>query len=159
LDINSLPPKGNGISSKKRKDVFMKDKHDYMGKISFVYLLISLFCILFGAVYEYFSHEVYSYYMIYAFLFPLIGGTLSFSVLARFNFRHLPERLSINLYNSGIAALTVGSLFQGVLEIYGTTNALIRVYWFVGFAFLIMGLLLYLVGIWSTNSQTSFTEH
>lgn len=41
---------------------------------AFVYLLIVIFCSLFGAVYELYSHEVYSFYMIYAFAFPLIGG-------------------------------------------------------------------------------------
>ena len=33
------------------------------------YLLSTVICALFGAVYELFSHEVYSYYMIYAFAF------------------------------------------------------------------------------------------
>ena len=45
-------------------------------RTAFVYLLVSLFCALFGAVYEVFSHEVYSFYMIYAFAFPL-ASTLS----------------------------------------------------------------------------------
>ncbi len=41
------------------------------GRTSLNYLWISLFCLLFGAVYELFSHGVYSMYMIYAFVFPL----------------------------------------------------------------------------------------
>lgn len=51
-------------------------------RTAFVYLLVSLFCALFGAVYEVFSHEVYSFYMIYAFAFPLAGGTLPFFLLS-----------------------------------------------------------------------------
>ena len=51
-------------------------------RTSLIYLIVSLFCALFGAVYEMFSHEVYSYYMIYAFAFPLIGGTLLFQIIA-----------------------------------------------------------------------------
>ena len=47
-------------------------------KTGFVYLFISLLCILFGAVYEYYSHEVYSYFMLYAFVIPLAGGALPF---------------------------------------------------------------------------------
>jgi len=42
------------------------------------------------------------------------------------------NHFSCNLYHSGIAAITVGSLVQGVLDIYGTTNALINAYWWIG---------------------------
>ena len=51
-------------------------------KTALVYLLVSLFFVLFGAVYEIYSHEVYSYYMLYAFAFPLVGGTLVFNILS-----------------------------------------------------------------------------
>lgn len=108
----------------------------------FVYLLISLFCVLFGAVYEHFSHEVYSYYMIYAFLFPLLGGTAVFYGLSLFG-KRMPGRIACNLYHSGIATLTIGSLFCGVLEIYGTTNALTSVYWIVGWLFVLAGVIFY----------------
>ena len=37
------------------------------------YLFLSLFVLLFGQIYEHFSHGVYSNYMIFAFLFPLLG--------------------------------------------------------------------------------------
>ena len=110
-------------------------------KTAFVYLLVSVFCILFGAVYEYFSHEVYSFYMIYAFAFPLFGGTLPFMVLFMSN-KRMPEKKPFNLYNSGIAALTVGSIVKGVLDIYGTTNRLISVYWITGVLLCIIGVLL-----------------
>lgn len=102
----------------------------------FFYLLISLFCLLFGAVYERFSHEVYSGFMLYAFAIPLIGGTLLCFLLDQYSKNWMPGRLIRNLYNSGIATLTVGCVFQGVLDIYGTTNKLIMVYWVVGFCFI-----------------------
>lgn len=63
-----------------------------------------------------------------------------------FKCRQLPGRLPLNLYNAGIAALTVGSLMEGVLEIYGTTNDLLRIYWFVGFGLAGIGILMYLIG-------------
>ena len=113
-----------------------------MAKTGFVYLFISLFCALFGAVYEIFSHEVYSYYMLYAFVFPLAGGALPFFSLA-FSSRPTPGRISLNLYHSGIATLTVGSILQGVLEIYGTTNRLVLTYWLAGVFFSGFGLVLY----------------
>jgi hypothetical protein len=117
-----------------------------MAKTGFVYLFISLFCVLFGAVYECFSHQVYSYFMLYAFVFPLACGVLPFLGLAFLKWP-IPGKISCNLYHSGIAALTIGSLFKGILEIYGTTNRLVLVYWVVGFVFLFGGLISYWLGI------------
>ena len=101
-------------------------------RVSLIYLIVSLFCALFGAVYEMFSHAVYSYYMIYAFVFPLLGGTLLFQIIAVIGIKHYPHTLAGKLYHSGIAALTVGSIVRGVLDIYGTTNALADYYWIIG---------------------------
>lgn len=108
-------------------------------KTAFVYLIVSIVCVAFGAIYELFSHEVYSYFMLYAFLFPLIGGTLPFFVLACSRVR-LPDAIACKLYHAGIAALTVGSLFTGVLDIYGTTNRLTVVYWIVGAGLAVLGI-------------------
>ena len=94
-------------------------------------LLASLFCALFGAVYERFSHGVYSYGMIYAFTFPLVLGVLPLLLIMMLRAPY-PSRLIRNCVHAGIAALTVGSLISGVLEIYGTTNPLTLVYWIVG---------------------------
>lgn len=114
-----------------------------MAKTGYTYLLISLFCLLFGAVYERFSHEVYSGYMIYAFVFPLVGGALPFLSMALYRCRRLPGRLPLNLYHSGIATVTLGSILEGVLAIYGTSNDLIKFYWYIGFGLIAAGILLY----------------
>lgn len=116
-----------------------------MLKTGFLYLFVSMFCILFGAVYEYFSHEVYSYFMLYAFVFPLVGGAMLFFGMA-FCRIPTPNRTSRNLYHSGIATLTIGSFFEGVLEIYGTTNRLVSVYWLLGALLLLSSLILYFAG-------------
>ena len=94
-------------------------------------LLLTLFCVLFGAVYECFSHEVYSYFMLYAFVFPLLLGVLPFFLRFRLG-RPFPRRAAVELILSGMAFLTVGSLVQGVLEIYGTTSPLMIGYWISG---------------------------
>lgn len=109
-------------------------------KTAFTYLLCSLFCVLFGAVYEIFSHEVYSFYMIYAFVFPLAGGVLPFLAASLFRPGRYPGIVARNLYHSGIASLTVGSIMQGILDIYGTTNGLVRTYWYAGILFIIAGI-------------------
>ena len=95
------------------------------------YLLAgTVFLALFGAVYEHFSHGVYSYYMIYAFAVPLILGVVP--CVAALAYQACPPPAPRRLWNAGIAVLSVGSVMRGVLDIYGTTNALIAVYGAVG---------------------------
>ena len=90
------------------------------------------FTLFFALIYECFSHQVYSNWMLLAFLFPLLGGALPYALLARASRAAQPGVLSRCLYDSGLAALTVGSVFLGVLEIYGTTSRLSAVYWICG---------------------------
>ncbi len=91
--------------------------------------------------------------MLYAFAVPLVGGVLPFFSLAFSDRLPKPHRAALNLYHSGIASLTVGCVFQGVLEIYGTTNSLIKVYWITGFGFLTVAVILYLVGCMAGNKR------
>ncbi len=114
-------------------------------KTAFTDLLLSIFVALLGAVYELFSHEVYSYYMIYAFAIPLVGGTLPFLAIGLFKPSLYPKAIPRNLYGSGIATLTVGSIVQGILEIYGTTNSLVRLYQAAGILLVVAGIVLWLI--------------
>ena len=102
------------------------------GKTAFLYLLASIGCALFGALYELFSHGVYSFYMLYAFAFPLTGGVLPFLAISLFAKKDRSVKLPGISYHCGIATLTVGSILCGVMEIYGTTNMLTCWYWIVG---------------------------
>ncbi|MCR5293978.1 MAG: hypothetical protein K6E30_02230 [Lachnospiraceae bacterium] len=103
-----------------------------------IYLGVSLFTALFGAIYERFSHEVYSYFMIYAFAFPLAGGVLPFFLLGTVKTKRYPNTVLRYLFHAGIATLTVGSIMKGVLDIYGTTNSLTNFYWFAGIPMVIL---------------------
>ena len=125
-------------------------------KTAFVYLLVALFFVLFGAVYEIYSHEVYSYYMLYAFAFPLIGGTLVFNILSFLKLLKYPNAIARDLYHSGIATLTVGSVVQGVLEIYGTTNALSDYYWSVGIVLIVIGVVAGIVGFFLQRREQRY---
>ena len=107
-------------------------------KLLLIDLFASLFCVLFGAVYECFSHGVYSYGMLYAFVFPLVLGVLPLLLIAMLRAPY-PNRFVRNICHAGIATLTVGSLVSGALEIYGTTNPLTLVYWIVGGALYALG--------------------
>lgn len=129
-------------------------------KVAFIYLLLSIFCALFGAVYEYFSYGVYSYYMIYAFAIPLVGGVLPALSCSLLGIKKHPGSVARNLYHCGIATFTVGSIIQGVLEIYGTTNNLIQWYWLVGIALVTIAVLVYLGQlIWTLLRKTSSSDN
>jgi len=123
---------------------------------AFIYLFISLLFILFGAVYEIYSHEVYSYYMIYAFVFPLVYGTLPFMVLSLEKIKKYPNAIARNLYHSGVATLTIGSTVRGVLDIYGTTNTLSDYYWYVGIVLIVIGVIAGIVGFFLQRREQRY---
>ena len=109
-------------------------------------LLACVFVAAFGAVYEVFSFGVYSYFMLYAFAVPLLLGALPYLLLALHSTPILPARSGGKLWHAGIASLTVGALFRGVLEIYGTSSALTIVYWALGGLLLLSGLVFAFAG-------------
>ena len=96
------------------------------------YLLLSVFVFVFAQIYEYFSHGVYSNYMLYAFLIPFLGLALPSFLLHSLK-KSLPAN-SCFLWKCGIATLTVGSIYKGILEIYGTNGFFEFPYLFIGLA-------------------------
>ena len=121
-----------------------KDVKNKFVKRSVMYFCISMFCAVFGGIYEIFSHGVYSNYMMYAFLFPLIGGAL-YNLTLYFLRLRLQRGLSLIFYNTGIAALTIGSIVRGILDIYGTDNILANVYRYAGAILVCLGVVFYAV--------------
>ncbi len=117
-------------------------------------LFAALFCVLFGAVYELFSHGVYSYGMLYAFVFPLVLGVLPLLIITMLRAPY-PNRFARGVCHAGIATLTVGSLVSGALEIYGTTNPLTLVYWIAGIALAVFGIAAYLVSLFRRTGRTA----
>ena len=103
------------------------------------YLYVTLFTAFFGAVYEYFSFGVYSYFMIYAFAVPMVFGVLPFLLLAMKKRSVILPLLSRRLWHLGTAILTVGCIVKGVLDIYGTESSLLPVYWVAGILSLAAG--------------------
>ncbi len=116
-------------------------------------LIISIGLAAAGAVYEMFSHGVYAFGMIYAFMIPLVGVTLLSCLLARSRSRLMPGELPVLLWHMGLAALTAGSLFGGALEIYGTTSRLLSVYWLAGGILAGAGAVLSLPGLAASASR------
>lgn len=111
-------------------------------RATLAYAAIALFCFFFSAIYESFSHGVYSPYMLCLGLFPLLGGVLPLLILHKLKFPepYAPVR---GAYNAGIATLTVGSCLTGVFEIYGSVSPLTSVYWYVGGILMLIGAGLY----------------
>jgi hypothetical protein len=85
-------------------------------------MAVSLFCVVFSSVYGMYSHGVHSNYMTLMFTYPFFGGTLPCLLIAFISKAKMPERFVVNIYNSGIAALTVGSMLKGIFDIAGTSS-------------------------------------
>lgn len=84
----------------------------------------------FSFVYELFSHEVYSSYMMGLFAVPLLLGVVPSIVLGRTNIR--VGWLARQLWASAVLTLTLGCCLLGVVEIYGTTSPYAPLYGIVG---------------------------
>ena len=105
--------------------------------------VITLLCAALSAVYEHFSHGVYSDFMVYLFLFPLLGGLVPALCIWRISSLPTPSGFSYGAWRAGIATLTVGSFLRGVFDIYGTTAPMVNIYWGVGTALAAVGVLSY----------------
>ena len=130
-------------------------------KTGMKYLAASIVIAAAAAVYGLFSHGVYSYFMTYAFMIPLLGGALPHLIAAMKradsdteNSTDEPEEYTESKAQKGlakisdakdtelaiIATLTAVSLLKGALDIYGTTNRLLIAYPVI--ALLILGIAL-----------------
>ena len=103
----------------------------------------AIFVALFGAIYEMFSHEVYSYYMIYAFGIPLFFGVLC-SVLTPALFKRFPREFEAALWNLSIVTLTVGSILKGIVDIYGSNNQKLILYPITGCILALLAVLVFI---------------
>ena len=98
-----------------------------------VYLIISIFFFLFSRIYVSLSYGEYSFFMNTLSLVPLIGGGLLVGLLL---VQPNLSRVSFNLWNSGVAVLTVGFLLRGIINLSGRSTTLDGPYWLIGAGFL-----------------------
>lgn len=115
--------------------------------------LTTVFVFVFAKIYGIFSHGVSSVFMSYAFLLPLSliflpkllnlctgnrlwNGTLETEEGEKKLFL---SSLASFLWKSGVAVLTVGSIYKGVLDIYGTSGTFEWIYLVVGILALVSG--------------------
>ena len=112
-------------------------------KVCKIYLIAFALCAVFATVYEIFARGVISYWMIGMPLFPLILGALPFFVLNRKGVQ-APD-WSVQTWNCGVITLTVGSLLNGIFEIFGTYLDQFLVFMVCGIALLICGLTIFII--------------
>ena len=113
-------------------------------KIVLIYLILSAATVAVDHIYAIFGHGVRSAAMTWMFLYPLIGGALFYGVAFYAIFRGGKaerNRLIYNLYNSGIAAFTVGSFLKGILDIAGTSSPYTKLFFITGVILVLAGLI------------------
>lgn len=122
---------------KKERSVilFISDIRKKFFKTIVIFSIMTIFTFIFDKVYGIFGHGVTSPYMTYMFLYPLLGGVLFYGIIMLL----IPSivnkkryRFFYNIYNSGIAVLTVGSFLRGIMEITGTFSTYLMAYTLVG---------------------------
>lgn len=120
----------------------------------FTYIGVVIFCIVFGLVYERFSHGIVSNFMLFGFMFPLGLGLVPFGLLFLTKTEKCPDTISTYIYNAGVATLTVGSYFKGMLDIYGTTrDVYVIIYFTVGAVLAFFGLVSYIISLIKSSGK------
>lgn len=121
--------------------MFILDINKKLKKVIFIYIFLTVFAIVFDRIYAVFSHGVSSTSMNFMFLFPLVGGAIHYLVLGLFlgKFNYEDFRFTFNIYNSGIAMVTVNSLLHGILEIAGTSSPYLSWFNIFGWSIILIG--------------------
>ena len=118
------------------------------------YLGVTIFLIIVNYIYSLFSHNVSSNYMMYMFIYPLIGGLFVNSILAisKKNIEMKLFYIGKSVFNYGIATLVVGSFIKGVFEIAGTDSIYLVYYFYIGIILISIGLSLILYSVYRANN-------
>lgn len=94
----------------------------YLRTVFFIYLGITAFIAIFGGIYEQFSHDVMSKHMIYAYHWVFGFGALVYLFMWLMPFKKMPGVITECVYNTGVAMITMRSIYMGVVEIYGKSG-------------------------------------
>ena len=102
------------------------------------------FLLVFHLVYQIFAHGVDSPFMTFAFLIPLLGGSL---VELAFLFLPAPDEIGLAVWPMGIATIAVGSVLHGVFDIYGGSSDLVNVFFVSGVLLIALATVLYVLAL------------
>ena len=119
-----------------------------------LYLGITLFIALFGIVYEQFSHNVHTFYMWFAWIWPLIFGFIPYLLFYLLPIQRVPGVITESVYNFGVAMLTMRSIFKGVIIIYNTTSdGMVTAYTVLAIVSLSLGAIFYIAGLFISEKE------
>jgi len=113
-------------------------------RTAIIYLAATAFCGFFSSVYGKYSHGVSSDYMVFLCLIPLIFGVLPYTALYCFNIK-APNNILRQIYNCGVATISVGSCLAGVFEIYGSGCVYVPFYFYIGVFLMAASVIAYLI--------------
>lgn len=114
-------------------------------KSLFIYIGVTIFAGIFSFAYELFSHQVYSNFMVYLFVIPLILGVIPNAFALAIPRLNVGSAWQKTVQAFAIATPSVGSILQGIVEIYGTTNSLINYFFIAGGVFLLMSVVIWII--------------
>jgi hypothetical protein len=120
------------------------------------FLILSCVSVAIDRVYGIFGHGVTSPAMIWMFLYPLLGGAVIYTLLYKLRpeLFALPKfRRFYNLYNSGIAALTIGSFLLGIFQIAGTSSPFTIIFFIIGVLMIVVGVLSLRISLWKSRTN------
>lgn len=123
--------------------ISIKAPKKHIRKTVGVFAGLSALAAVVSFVYGIFGHGVHSGYMTWMFLYPLVGGAVLYSIICLTIpgvIRLQQYRFFFNLYNSGIATLTLGSFLKGILHIAGTDSVYTACFDAAGWAMTAAGL-------------------
>lgn len=128
----------------------MKSKKKQIWKTIWIYLILSVTAVVVDKIYGIFGHGVDSPSMTWMFLYPLLGGSLFYFIIERF-IPHIIKfssyRVFYNIYNSGIATLTFGSLLKGIFDIASTSSSYLMFFNMAGGGFIAVGLIMMFIEV------------
>ena len=116
-------------------------------KAPIVYIGVSVLCLITFIIYNQFSHGVTSPYMTYLFAWPLLLGFVPYALLTGIPGAYYPGRIAANVYNSGVASITVSSLLKGIFDIAGNSSIYQSLLMSIGVGLLMFGVFIYLIPI------------
>jgi len=111
----------------------------------YIYIAITITCGLFSFIYEHFSHNVYSNFIVYLFVIPLVLGVVPQLVALIYPKLAVGGSWQKTMHNFAIATLTAGAILQGIVEIYGTSTTFTRYYFEIGVALLALGIAMWII--------------
>lgn len=113
-------------------------KAEKLRKTALVYGLLSAFCGVFSIVYLQFSHGESSPFLIWLFAPSLLLGAAPALLFSRAKAEKMPHVRVRRLWNSAVAALSVGMLVRAVINISGRYTEYDTIYWILaGLLFLL----------------------